>query len=91
MLPDMPVFGPRMRYVGISDLDMLSTYQVLLRLARQLLGMAAQLDRADVDAVVKGALQLAIRRAFDEVSRDLRALSCEAVTRVDQLNRATGL
>lgn len=90
MLPDTPVFGPRMRYVGMPDLDILSNYQVQLRLARQLLGMAAQLDRADVDAVVKGTLQLAIRRSLDEVSRELRALSCEVVSRTDQLNRATG-
>lgn len=90
MPPDLPTFGPRLRYVGLSDADLQVRYQALLRVGHELLGMAARLDRVDVGDVVQGLLQLAIRRAFDDVSRDLRALSCEAVTRIDQLNRAIG-
>jgi hypothetical protein len=90
MLPDTPVFGPRMRYVGMRADDLVVSYQALSRCAGELAQIAVRLERADVPAAVKGAVALAIGRAVAELAHDVRALSCEVVTRIDQLNRATG-
>jgi len=90
MLPDTPTFGPRMRYVGMPANDLLASYQALSRCALELAQVAVRLERADVPAAVKGAIALAIGRAVAELAHDVRALSCEVVTQLDQLNRTVG-